>query len=54
MARPTQEEVYELLDACSAAMDNGSKYPGMSYEDGLRDGIEWVQEDGIDNPLGDE
>ena len=46
LAKPTEQEVHQLLDICSEAMENGSKYPGMSYEDGLRDGIDWVTEGG--------
>lgn len=52
MDKPTEFEINTVLDACSDAMENGTAYPGMSYEDGLREGIEWMQEGG-DLPLGD-
>ena len=39
----------EIQEACDRAADlqhdannNGSKYPAMTYEDGLRDALDWV------------
>lgn len=31
--------------------EEGSRYPGMSYEQGLRDMYEWLIGDSDDNPL---
>lgn len=50
MSKPSEKEVYEVLDKCSEASENGSAYPGMSYEDGLRDAINWMNGD-EENPL---
>ena len=39
----TPDEIDEVLNECVAAEANGrSRYPGMSYEEGVRVGIEWA------------
>lgn len=54
MSRP-ESEVHNLLDKCSEISngEDGSKYPGMSYEEGIQAAIEWMNGDG-ENPLEDE
>lgn len=39
----TNAELNELRDFVSEADENGSKYPGMSYEDGIRDMIAAIE-----------
>jgi hypothetical protein len=49
--KPTQKQIDSLLEECSESEDAGStKYPGMTYEQGLKHGIEWLLEGG-DSPL---
>lgn len=48
----TDQEIYDLLDECSEAENNGnSQYPGMSYEQGIKAGIEWVTGNVNEHPL---
>jgi hypothetical protein len=47
---PPTNEVNAVLDRCSDSMDEESRYPGMSYEDGVRAAIEWML-DLEENPL---
>lgn len=52
MIEPTQSDIDTVLDKCSESQDIGeSRYPGMTYEEGLRDAIEWMQGDADDHPL---
>ena len=48
----TQQEVDKLLDACHDQENKGgSKFRGMSYEQGIATGIEWLLGDVEENPL---
>ena len=51
--RPDENEINDVLNQCAEAADEGqSKYPGMSYEQGVEAGIRWMQ--GTDpHPLDD-
>ena len=53
MSRPTQDEVDEVLNQCmDQADEGGSRFPGMTYEQGVEAAIRWMQ--GTDeNPLSD-
>ena len=43
----TKQEIDELLDICSEIEEEcGSRYPGMSYEQGIKAAIEWLLEGG--------
>lgn len=50
---PDENEIDDVLNQCAEAADEGqSKYPGMSYEQGVEAGIRWMQ--GTDpHPLDD-
>lgn len=49
-----REEVDELLNQCSESEDEGvSKFPGMSYEQGIRAGIDWLTGQRDENPMDD-
>lgn len=37
-----QNEIDEVMNWASEGVDAGSKYPGMSYEEGIRDAIDWI------------
>lgn len=36
------QEIDEQLNRAAEAEATGTKYPGMSFEEGVRAGIEWV------------
>ena len=39
----TDKEINDLLDRCAEQEDKGgSRYPGMSYEQGIRAAIDWI------------
>ena len=51
------KDIKEIEKACdraadlqNEARDNGSKYRGMTYEDGLRDALDWVCENIDEDP----
>ena len=51
------KDIKEIEEACERAADmqckaadKGSKYPGMSYEDGLREGLDWVCDNQEEDP----
>lgn len=50
----SKEEVDQALDRAidmqSNAFAKGSKYSGMSYEDGLREALDWVMENSDEDP----
>ena len=49
----TQEDISDLVAACFEALENGSKFPGMSYEEGILAAIEWLEGDMEGDPLDD-
>ena len=43
MDKPGEQEINALIDIMSdRANDGDERYPGMSYEDGVRDALTWV------------
>ncbi|MBR4681972.1 MAG: hypothetical protein IKP06_01525 [Elusimicrobiaceae bacterium] len=51
MQKPSQEEIDNVLNECSEREELGeSKYPGMTYEQGVKNAIEWLQGYG-ENPM---
>jgi len=53
----TMKDIKEIEAACERAAklhdesrDNGSKYRGMTYEDGLREALDWVCENVDEDP----
>ena len=47
-------EINALLGKCiEQASEGGSKYPGMSFEEGIQQGIEWVLGESEQHPLDD-
>lgn len=50
----TQEQIDEVRNRAIEQIDKGgSKYPGMSYEDGIREALDWVSGDSDEAPLSD-
>lgn len=48
----TEEEIDDVLNRASEAEDEGvSKYPGMSYEQGIKAALEWALGLVSENPL---
>ena len=42
MNEVTEDEIYDMIDNCNDALENGSSFNGMSYEDGVKAALEWV------------
>lgn len=51
----TEEEVEKLMDDCIENRTNGKhRYAGMTYEEGIRAGIEWLTGETEDYPFDEE
>lgn len=49
---PSDAEIDEVLNQCSEQIDRGrSKFPGMTYEEGVQAGIEWALGRHESNPM---
>ena len=46
----TAEEIDEQMNRAWEEEDDGSRYPGMTYEQGVRAAIDWITTDGGDEP----
>lgn len=44
--KPTQQQIADAAERAAQAKDNAdagsSRYPAMTYEDGLRDALDWA------------
>jgi len=49
----TEKEIYDQIDLANAALDEGGKFPGMSYEDGVKIALEWATGNSDDKPMED-
>jgi len=49
----TQKEIEELVGQIIDRADKGSKFPGMSYEEGVQAACEWIMEESDDHPMAD-
>lgn len=48
---PSYQEIKNMLDLAHESIDAGNtRYSGLTYEEGVRDAIDWMQGDG-DPPL---
>jgi len=47
----TENEVDEIRNEACEGMDSGSKYPGMTYEDGIDAIIRWLLGETDDHPF---
>lgn len=50
MRKPTQEEIDDCLDWCVESFDKNTNYPGMTYEQGVKDAILWMQGNSTTGP----
>ena len=48
--KPTDREINEAIAWAAKEMDHGTRYPGMSYEEGVRIALEWVLDRTCDPP----
>lgn len=44
-------EISRVLNKAMQAFDEGTNYPGMSYEQGIMDAIQWIVGETGDEPL---
>jgi len=49
----TEEAVERVLEKANHGIDNGTAFAGMSYEDGVRDAIDWITGNDDAEPLED-
>ena len=49
----SDDEIDDLLNDCSMAEMDGSKYPGMTFEQGVEYAIKWVTDRESSHPLED-
>jgi hypothetical protein len=49
--KPSEDEIYEVLNQVAEQIDKGgSRFRGMSFEQGVQDGINWVLGETEENP----
>ena len=49
---PTLDEINDVINECSDLENEGtSKYPGMTYEQGVKAGIDWATGETDNNPM---
>jgi hypothetical protein len=46
-----ENEIEEMLDRASVACDEGTSFPGMSYEEGIREALMWALGQCDEEPL---
>jgi len=46
-------EIHEQIDK-AADTENDSRWPGMTYEQGVRSALEWVSEETHERPMEDD
>ncbi len=49
--KPTETEMHEQIDAANEAIEQGSKFRGMTYEDGVKAALEWVTGETTTKPM---
>ena len=47
----SKEEMFEVIDKALEAQNNGSKWPGMSYEDGVEASLRWAMGECEQDPM---
>ena len=50
MSRPTKTEIDEVSDWATQGIAEGTRFPGMSYEEGIRATIDWMRGDTDERP----
>jgi len=54
MSEPTKKQIEDQLAQAIDASANGSKWPGMSYEEGVAAALRWVLGESDEKPMEDE
>lgn len=54
MARPTDDEIQDQIDEALDAQSGGSRWPGMSYEQGVEAALRWAVGEDDQKPMEDE
>lgn len=55
MARPTDEQIDEQANRASEQVNHGgSKWPGMTYEEGVQNALQWAIGAWDDKPMEDD
>lgn len=50
--KPPEDQIDDVLNRAVEVVDQGgSQFPGMSYEEGVLNGISWVLGHNNDNPM---
>jgi len=49
----TTEEIEDQIELAVEGIEHGSKFRGMSYEDGVKYALEWVTGQSDDKPMED-
>lgn len=50
----SSDEAYEAYDEAISRVTDGTLYPAMTYEEGVRDALGWVLGENSENPMKDE
>ena len=50
----TSDEIETQIGLARDTFEEGSKYPGMTYEQGVEDALMWVTEQSDDEPMVDD
>ena len=53
MSKPTEDEVREEIDRANSSNEEGSRYPGMTYEEGVVAALGWMLGDIKSSPMED-
>lgn len=52
MSRPTDSQIEDVRDlALDYTTENRTKFPGMTYEEGVEAALSWVMGESSENPL---
>jgi len=51
LVKRSQEEIDNTLNKCADAFDNGTMWPGMSYEQGVMDALNWILGHDDEDPM---
>jgi hypothetical protein len=46
-------DIDEVMNKAAEGMDNGTRWPGMTYEQGVHQAINWVTGQSDENPMED-
>ena len=48
----TDKEIDDLINRCAEQAGKGrSKYPAMTYEQGIRESLEWITDEDTEDPM---